>query len=399
MVQNHPTAHGQEAVTQPVETRRRRRTTEIISHGTVTVGHGPAEPPQGPGEFTRLFAEPSSAKPSAPPPPPQFAAPPPLKPPPQPQQQPPPPAYTPQEPGEFTQMFNSPPPPVSAAPFAQPTPGVAPPFAPPPPQQAPPQPPPQQQTARDREMAEFERLFGPAGGRPFPADEPPPKPRATESALPPWPQAHPQPSPQQPPPYRQSTQQPVYPQQPPAPQRPSEFTEFFGSGFTAEPVDVEREQQRAAAEPSAPPRRPFQQASEFTRMFGPGAQGGFGQAPTPPPAQGPADWGDQGGSFTMFGPKSGAQGGGPPPMADMTQHAGPSEYTRMISGGGSSMPGAGLNQDSPALKSGAMPAMKQAPGQQPGPAPSRAGMIGIALAIGGIVIALIVALVLLLTSK
>lgn len=384
MVQNHPTAHGQEAVTQPVETRRRRRTTEIISHGTVTVGHGPAEPPKGAGEFTRMFAEPSPASPAAPQAP-AYAAPP-AQPPPQ------PPAGSEGQ-GEFTRMFNSPPQqqPPQAPPQQAPQTGF-------PQQQAPPQ-----QTARDREMAEFERLFGPAGGRPFPGDEPPPKPRATESSLPPWPQTPPQQSPHQPPPqpaaYRQSTQQPVYPaQQPPAHDRPGEFTQFFGSGFTAEPVDVEREQQRAASEPSAPPRRPFQQASEFTRMFGPGAQGGFGEPAPPPPAQGPADWGDQGGAFTMFGTRTGAQGG-PPPMAEMTQHAGPSEYTRMISGGGSSVPGAGLNQDSPALKSGAMPALKQQPGQQPGPPPSRAGMIGIALAIGGIVIALIVALVLLLTSK
>jgi hypothetical protein len=95
----------------------------------------------------------------------------------------------------------------------------------------------------------------------------------------------------------------------------------------------------------------------------------------------------------------------PPPTTrrrtgEMTQQVGPSEYTRMIAGG-APMPGAGLNQDSSALKSGAMPAANsaQVPGQQVSAAPSKAGTIGIFIAIGGILIALIVALVLLLTSK
>jgi len=85
----------------------------------------------------------------------------------------------------------------------------------------------------------------------------------------------------------------------------------------------------------------------------------------------------------------------------MTQQVGPSEYTRMISGGGAGVPGAGLNQDSPALKSGPMAPVnpKQVPGQQVSAAPSKAGQIGLYVAIGGILIALIVALVLLLTSK
>jgi len=89
------------------------------------------------------------------------------------------------------------------------------------------------------------------------------------------------------------------------------------------------------------------------------------------------------------------------PIGEMTQQVGPSEYTRMISGGGVNMPGAGLNQDSSALKSGAMPAAnpKQVPGQQMSAAPSKAGQIGLFIAIGGILIALIIALVLLLTSK
>jgi len=88
-------------------------------------------------------------------------------------------------------------------------------------------------------------------------------------------------------------------------------------------------------------------------------------------------------------------------VTDPGESSGPSEYTRMISGGGSSIPGAGLNQDSPALRSGAMPAVnpQQIPGQQPGAPPSKAGQIGIYIAIGGIVLALIVALVLLVTSK
>jgi len=135
-------------------------------------------------------------------------------------------------------------------------------------------------------------------------------------------------------------------------------------------------------------------------MFGPGAQGMGDAPPPPPPPRTTSGWADQSGAYTMFGSKLNTP---PPsmnrPIGEMTQHAGPSEYTRMISGGGASMPGAGLNQDSSALKSGPMPAVKQVPGQQPGAAPSKAGQIGVIIAIGGIVIALIVALVLLLTSK
>ena len=215
----------------------------------------------------------------------------------------------------------------------------------------------------------------------------------SDSPLPSWPQAPPPP-----PPSQQGYQQP-----PTTQQGSGEFTRFFGNNFSGDPVDVEREQQRAAAEPSAPPRRPFQKASEFTQMFGPGAMDPGAPAPPPPPRTS-NNWADQSGAYTMFDSRLNT----PPPttgrrQTEMTQHAGPSEYTRMISGGGSGMgtPGAGLNQDSSALKSGAMPAAnpKQVPGQQMSAAPSKAGQIGLFIAIGGILIALIIALVLLLTSK
>ncbi|MBK7931626.1 MAG: hypothetical protein IPJ98_30360 [Bryobacterales bacterium] len=254
-------------------------------------------------------------------------------------------------------------------------------------------------------MAEFERLFGPPGGRPFPGEEPPPPRPVSQSPLPSWPQGTHQPPTAQPSHPRPPSQQPyapppAYPPPGAAPDRAGDFTQFFGSGFTGEPVDVEREQQRAAAEPGAPSRKPFQQASEFTRMFGPGAQGMGDAPPPPPPPRTGGGWADQSGAYTMFGSKLNTP---PPnmnrPIGEMTQQVGPSEYTRMISGGGVNMPGAGLNQDSSALKSGAMPAVKQVAGQQPGAAPSKAGQIGIAIAIVGFVIALIVAIVLLVMSK
>jgi hypothetical protein len=239
-------------------------------------------------------------------------------------------------------------------------------------------------------MAEFERIFGPAGGRPFPADEPPAKPPpAPTSPLPSWPQAPPHPS-------QQGYQQP-----PTSQHGGGEFTRFFGNNFSGDPIDVEREQKRAAAEPVTPPRRPFQKASEFTQMFGPGALES-GAPSAPPPPRSTANWADQSGTYSVFDPRLNT----PQPntrrrTADMTQQVGPSEYTRMISGGGVGVPGAGLNQDSPALKSGPMAPVnpKQVPGQQVSAAPSKVGQIGLYVALGTILIALIVALVLLLTSK
>ena len=135
-------------------------------------------------------------------------------------------------------------------------------------------------------------------------------------------------------------------------------------------------------------------------MFGPGAMDPGAPAPPPPPRS-TANWVDQAGAFTMFDSKLNTPAPTGRRMPEMTQHAGPSEYTRMISGAGAVAPGAGLNQDSSALKSGAMPPVNpaQVPGQQMSAPPSRAGQIGLIIAIGGILIALIVALVLLLTAK
>ena len=59
-----------------------------------------------------------------------------------------------------------------------------------------------------------------------------------------------------------------------------EFTKLFGSGPAGQSIDIAEEQAKAAR--TAPQEsRPFQQAGEFTRMFGPELGG---PQSTPPPA-------------------------------------------------------------------------------------------------------------------
>jgi hypothetical protein len=226
-------------------------------------------------------------------------------------------------------------------------------------------------------MDEFEAIFGPAGGRPFPQDEP--KPAAQrENPLPAWPQAAPPPA-------------------APAnnPSKEADFSMFFGSSFHGAEVDIEAEHKRAAGERPVT-KRPFQQASEFTRMFG-----------TDDPAKhqpvAPLRPTDQTQTSAMFGTPQELQQAAASLTGAPEAQAGPSEYTRLIGGApGPGAPGAGLNTDSATLKSGAMPAVspggQQAPGQQPGAAP-KSSNFGLYIAVAGIVLSLLVAIVLLIKSS
>jgi hypothetical protein len=58
-----------------------------------------------------------------------------------------------------------------------------------------------------------------------------------------------------------------------------QFNPLFGSGLSGEAIDIEEEQAKAARS-KAPENRPFQQAGDFTRMFGRREQEG---ADAPPP--------------------------------------------------------------------------------------------------------------------
>lgn len=60
-----------------------------------------------------------------------------------------------------------------------------------------------------------------------------------------------------------------------------EFTKFFGSSIPAEHIDVESEQARHASLLEQPDARPFQQAGEFTRVFGSGELGNKVVQPVP----------------------------------------------------------------------------------------------------------------------
>jgi len=343
------------ALTDTPSPKPKRRTSQIISHGSVTVHTSTADPRSAPlevGEFTRLFGGAAPAPtPATPPPAPQ-----------------PPAAAPPQQTaGEFTQMFHG-----MGMEAPQPPPAAAPP--PPPKTEAPPPPPPPR--ARDQEMDDFEKIFGPAGGRPFPADEPA-KTARPESPLPAWPQAPPAPGPS-------------------AQARESEFTNFFGSAFHGAEIDIDAEHKRAAAEPKTDSRRPFQQASEFTRMFGTDDP-----AKHPPQPQMPLP--GQTHASTMFGSAQQLQQAAASLTGAPEASAGPGEYTRLIGGApGPSAPGAGLNEDSVSLKSGAMPAVaaspRQAPGQNPPPV-QRGSNIGLYIAVAAIVLSLLAAIILLLKSR
>src|ERR1035438_9345577 len=112
----------------------------------------------------------------------------------------------------------------------------------------------------------------------------------------------------------------------------SQFTRLFGSRLSGESIDIEKE--HASAAQSAPPdSRPFQQAGEFTRMFGPTSSGAADPAPpaphAPPPALNTAT--RMASASGMFGTAQDlAKYAAGVLAASKPVDAGPSEYTRMF---------------------------------------------------------------------
>jgi hypothetical protein len=114
---------------------------------------------------------------------------------------------------------------------------------------------------------------------------------------------------------------PLWPDAPERDHHTGEYTKFFGNTLPSEPVDIQAEQAKQAGvvEPKG---KPFQQASDFTRVFGP--EGGARKTPPPALPNYPAQ--HDGGPVSMFfGPAD------LPPQAAVRQ--GPPEaddYLRVI---------------------------------------------------------------------
>ena len=145
----------------------------------------------------------------------------------------------------------------------------------------------------DEEPGEFTKLFPPSA----PASRPPAPqeagdftrafggipPKAPDRAKPP---ARMPPLPPSPPPLPLRREAPAPPGASaglPAPADTGEFTKLFGSGLSGEAIDIAGEQAKAART-TVNESRPFQQAGQFTRMFGPemGAQASAGPPPAAP---------------------------------------------------------------------------------------------------------------------
>jgi hypothetical protein len=226
------------------------------------------------------------------------------------------------ESGEFSRLFGAPP--LAAAPAAAPPPAAPPPLASVPPSTAPPfaavpqpavAPPaavPPVAAAPEKGIGEFAKVFD---APPKPEPVPPPK-QPEGPPLEAWPQYA----------------RPAAGTEAPAKKLDSgEFTRFFGESMPAEAMNVEAEQARHAQLNEEPDSRPFQQASEFTRQFGPGP----GEAGRPIPPARPLQ-------STVTGPLASkifrqdsvsAAMAGPPPASSPAPGSRPGEYTRMISGG------------------------------------------------------------------
>jgi hypothetical protein len=125
---------------------------------------------------------------------------------------------------------------------------------------------------------------------------------------------------------------PLWPPPPPdaASAETGQFTRLFGSRLPGEAIDIEKEHASAAGS-AAPENRPFQQAGEFTRRFGPQP----GAAGSPPPAQ---DVPPQALNATLVRSASGLFGS-PDEMAKVAKaalgrgkqpDAGPGEYTLLF---------------------------------------------------------------------
>jgi hypothetical protein len=103
-----------------------------------------------------------------------------------------------------------------------------------------------------------------------------------------------------------------------------QFTRLFGSRLPGEAIDIEKEHASAAGS-AAPENRPFQQAGEFTRMFGP--QPGATGSPTPAHEGAPLSL-----NTSTRLPSASGMFGTPEEVAKVAAGAlaGPGEYTRVF---------------------------------------------------------------------
>jgi hypothetical protein len=113
---------------------------------------------------------------------------------------------------------------------------------------------------------------------------------------------------------------PQWPDEPERDHHTGEYTKFFGNALPSEPVDIQAEQAKQAGivEPKG---KPFQQASDFTRVFGPEG----GSRKTPPPAAPNYPPHHDGGPVSMFfGPADG------PPQAAVPHAPEADDYMRVV---------------------------------------------------------------------
>lgn len=166
-----------------------------------------------------------------------------------------------------------------------------------------------------------------------------------------------------------------------------QFTRLFGSRLSGESIDIEKE--HASAAQSAPhENKPFQQAGDFTRIFGPtsAAADAAGPAPGAPPTR--LNTSTRLGSASgMFGTREDlAKYSAEVLKAPKPADAGPSEYTRMF---GPSTPSGG-DQAAPA------PAAPKPPNpEMQAPKKSRKNLIIIVSAVAGVLILAIVLIIVL----
>jgi hypothetical protein len=159
---------------------------------------------------------------------------------------------------------------------------------------------------------------------------------------------------------------------PKTPERPfsaddiGQFNPLFGSGLSGEAIDIEEEQARAAGA-KAPENRPFQQAGEFTRMFGSRVSEG-----QPPPVA-PARPVNASASQLFLSPEQLAQLSAEVLAKPEAQDAAPGDYTRRF----------GPRQLQPEPEAAVKPAPE--PGPAPVPAAKKNPAILIA-AIAGVVV-------------
>jgi hypothetical protein len=241
------------------------------------------------------------------------------------------------------------------------------------------------------DQGEFTRLFNAAPARP--AVPPPPPPpmeaehgeftRLFQSPAPPPAVKAPKNEPDE---FERMISRPIdYSSAPKTPDRPfsaddiGQFTPLFGSGLSGEAIDIEEEQARAAGA-KAPENRPFQQAGEFTRMFG--SRDVKGDAPPGPPP--PARPVKASASELFLSPEQLAKLSAEVLAKPEAQDAGPGDYTRMF----------GPRQPQADTPGGPKPAPEPAPAPAPVPSSKKNPAIWIAAIAGAVaLVALVVWLV------